>query len=58
MRTAMGLTTLALARYVPFLAYFMALIGSLLTVSVSIIFPAACHLRIFWVRRLTRSLPC
>ncbi|KAK9826368.1 hypothetical protein WJX81_002972 [Elliptochloris bilobata] len=46
-RTSIGLATLALARYVPFLAYFMALIGSLLTVSVSIIFPAACHLRIF-----------
>ena len=56
MRTAIGLSTLAIARYVPFLAYFMALIGSLLTVSVSIIFPAACHLRIFRVRSLPGSL--
>lgn len=49
-RTSIGLATLALARYVPFLAYVMAFIGSLLTVSVSIIFPAACHLSIFQAR--------
>ncbi len=51
-RTAIGLATLGMARYVPFLAYFMSLIGSLLTVSVSIIFPALCHLRIFQARAL------
>ena len=56
-RTSIGLATLALARYVPFLAYVMAFIGSLLTVSVSIIFPAACHLSIFQARHGYPTLP-
>ncbi len=57
-RTAIGLATLGMARYVPFLAYFMSLIGSLLTVSVSIIFPALCHLRIFQARALQLGFVC
>lgn len=49
---------LVAARYVPFLAYVMSLIGSFLTISVSVIFPAACHLSIFRVRRtILQALP-
>lgn len=48
-RTAVAVACLAAARFVPFLAYVMSLIGSFLTISVSVIFPAACHLRIFQV---------
>ncbi|KAK9903315.1 hypothetical protein WJX75_002640 [Coccomyxa subellipsoidea] len=46
-RTLMAAGCLAAARFVPFLAYVMSLIGSFLTISVSVIFPAACHLSIF-----------
>ncbi|EIE22996.1 hypothetical protein COCSUDRAFT_15642, partial [Coccomyxa subellipsoidea C-169] len=46
-RTVMAAGCLVAARFVPFLAYVMALIGSFLTISVSVIFPAACHLSIF-----------
>ena len=46
-RTALAGACLVAARFVPFLAYVMSLIGSFLTISVSVIFPAACHLSIF-----------
>ncbi len=50
MRTIMAGGCLAAARFVPFLAYVMSLIGSFLSISVSVICPAACHLSIFHVR--------
>jgi hypothetical protein len=52
-RTLMAAGCLAAARFVPFLAYVMSLIGSFLTISVSVIFPAACHLSIFRVSNIT-----
>ena len=50
MRTVLAIACLMAARFVPFLAYVMSLIGSFLTISVSVIFPAACHLSIFQAR--------
>ncbi len=44
LRTAVALAILVAARSVPFLAYLMALVGSFMTVSVSVTFPALCHL--------------
>ncbi|CAL8465508.1 g5044 [Coccomyxa elongata] len=55
-RTAMAGGCLAAARFVPFLAYVMSLIGSFLTISVSVIFPAACHLAIFRGKMSRRRL--
>ena len=49
MRTALALACLAAARYVPFLAYFMSLIGSFLTIAVSVVLPISLHLKIFQV---------
>lgn len=45
-RTALALGALLTARFVPFLGLVMALIGSFLTIAVSIVCPAACHLKI------------
>eukprot|EP01025_Chloroclados_australasicus_P023751 TRINITY_DN239_c1_g1_i11.p1 TRINITY_DN239_c1_g1~~TRINITY_DN239_c1_g1_i11.p1 ORF type:complete len:558 (-),score=44.77 TRINITY_DN239_c1_g1_i11:2674-4212(-) len=46
-RTALGLSTLALAAGVPFFGYVMAVIGSFLTLTVSVIFPSMCYLRLY-----------
>ncbi len=53
MRTLLACACLAAARYVPFLAYFMSLIGSFLTIAVSVVLPISLHLKIFQV-----CLPC
>ena len=53
MRTLLAFACLAAARYVPFLAYFMSLIGSFLTIAVSVVLPISLHLKIFQV-----CLPC
>ena len=42
-----GAGALLTAAKVPFFAVFMSLIGSFLTLTVSVIFPSACYLRIF-----------
>jgi vesicular inhibitory amino acid transporter len=42
-RTGLAISCLVTARFVPFLALLMALIGSFLTINVSLIFPALCH---------------
>lgn len=42
-RTAVGLAVLLAARSIPFLALLMSFIGSLMTISVSVTFPALCH---------------
>ena len=47
LRTALGLSALATAAKVPFFAVVMSLLGSFLTLTVSVIFPAACHLKVF-----------
>lgn len=44
LRTVLALAILAAARSLPFLAYVMALVGSFMTISVSVTFPAICHL--------------
>lgn len=46
LRTALALTILFVAKSLPFLAYVMALVGSFMTISVSITFPALCQLQI------------
>eukprot|EP01025_Chloroclados_australasicus_P050364 TRINITY_DN5782_c0_g2_i2.p1 TRINITY_DN5782_c0_g2~~TRINITY_DN5782_c0_g2_i2.p1 ORF type:complete len:507 (-),score=28.15 TRINITY_DN5782_c0_g2_i2:372-1805(-) len=46
-RFLLGFLCLTAARYVPFLAYFMALVGSFLTMGVSVIFPVLCHQQLF-----------
>ena len=51
-------STKFVARFVPFLAYVMSLIRSFLTISVSVISPAACHLRIFQVLPGRSLMPC
>ncbi len=43
-RTALAISILVAARSLPFLAYVMALVGSFMTISVSVTFPAICHL--------------
>ncbi len=43
-RTLVALAILVAARSLPFLAYVMALVGSFMTISVSVTFPAFCHL--------------
>ena len=47
LRTGLGLGALLAAAKVPFFAVVMSLIGSFLTLTVSVIFPAACHLKVF-----------
>jgi vesicular inhibitory amino acid transporter len=47
LRTGLGLSALATAATVPFFAVFMSLIGSFLTLTVSVIFPSACYLKMF-----------
>ena len=49
MRTLLACGCLAAARFVPFLAFFMSLIGSFLTIAVSVILPVSVHLKIFQV---------
>ena len=48
-RTALALSMLAVALFCPFLSLLMALIGSFLTVNVSLIYPAVLHLKIHQV---------
>jgi vesicular inhibitory amino acid transporter len=43
-RTAVAVAILLAARSLPFLAYVMALVGSFMTISVSVTFPALCHI--------------
>ncbi|GMH10547.1 hypothetical protein Nepgr_012388 [Nepenthes gracilis] len=45
-RTALVISTLLVALYVPFFGLVMSLVGSLLTMLVSLILPCACYLRI------------
>lgn len=47
MRTGLGLGALTVAAKVPFFAVVMSLIGSFLTLTVSVIFPSACYLKMF-----------
>lgn len=47
MRTGLGLGALTMAAKVPFFAVVMSLIGSFLTLTVSVIFPSACYLKMF-----------
>ena len=42
-RTALAIAVLMAARSLPFLAQVMALVGSFMTISVSVTFPALCH---------------
>ena len=46
-RTGLGAGALLTAAKVPFFAVFMSLIGSFLTLTVSVIFPSACYLKMF-----------
>ena len=46
-RTGLGLGALLLATGVPFFGYVMAVIGSFLTITVSVIFPSLCYLKLF-----------
>ena len=46
-RTGLGMSALVLATSVPNFALFMALVGSFLTLAVSVIFPSLCYLEIF-----------
>nr|AJP06243.1 BEBT1 [Pinus tabuliformis] len=46
-RTLLVISTVAVALAVPFFGYLMALIGSLLSCSVSIIIPCICYLKLF-----------
>ena len=48
-RSLLALGCLAAARFVPFLAYFMSLIGSFLTIAVSVVLPVSLHLKLFQV---------
>lgn len=60
-RTGLALAMLAAARFCPFLSLLMALIGSFLTVNVSLIYPAVLHLKIHQVTcdaRVTDSRTC
>lgn len=47
LRTALGLSTLGMAAALPFFAALMALIGSFLTLVVSVIFPSLSYLAIY-----------
>ncbi|DBA74354.1 TPA: hypothetical protein ACH3X1_011127 [Trebouxia sp. C0004] len=46
-RTALGLGALLLATKVPYFGYVMAVIGSFLTITVSVIFPSLCYLKLY-----------
>ena len=46
-RTGLGLGALLLATSVPFFGYVMAVIGSFLTLTVSVIFPSLCYLKLY-----------
>ena len=46
-RTGLGLGALLLATKVPYFGYVMAVIGSFLTITVSVIFPSLCYLKLF-----------
>lgn len=46
-RTGLGVGALVLATNVPNFALFMALVGSFLTLAVSVVFPSLCYLSIF-----------
>jgi vesicular inhibitory amino acid transporter len=47
-RTGLSVLALVLAAEVPFFGVFMSLLGSFLTISVSIIFPCLAHLKLEW----------
>ena len=47
LRTGLGASTLVMAASLPFFAALMALIGSFLTIVVSVIFPSMCYLSVF-----------
>lgn len=46
-RTGLGLGALFLATKVPYFGYVMAVIGSFLTITVSVIFPSLCYLKLY-----------
>ena len=46
-RTGLGLGALLLATSVPYFGYVMAVIGSFLTLTVSVIFPSLCYLKLY-----------
>ncbi|GMH43182.1 hypothetical protein BSKO_11104 [Bryopsis sp. KO-2023] len=46
-RTGLGLGALFLATQVPYFAQVMSIVGSFLTITVSVMFPALCHLKLF-----------
>ena len=46
-RTGLGMGSLLIAAKVPFFAVVMSLIGSFLTLTVSVVFPSACYLKMF-----------
>ena len=46
-RTGLGLFALGLAVKLPFFGVAMSLVGAMLTLSVSLIFPTACYLKMF-----------
>lgn len=46
-RTGLGLLALGLATKVPYFSYVMAFIGSFLTLTVSVIFPSLCYLKLY-----------
>uniref|UniRef100_A0A0E0KRG7 Amino acid transporter transmembrane domain-containing protein n=1 Tax=Oryza punctata TaxID=4537 RepID=A0A0E0KRG7_ORYPU len=54
-RTLLVLSTVAVALAVPFFAYLMALVGSLLIVGVSMLLPCACYIRIFGAPSMSRA---
>jgi vesicular inhibitory amino acid transporter len=47
LRTGLGMGSLLIAAKVPFFAVVMSLIGSFLTLTVSVVFPSACYLKMF-----------
>ena len=46
-RTGLALVALMLATKVPYFAYVMAIIGSFLTLTVSVVFPSLCYLKLY-----------
>lgn len=46
-RTGLGIGALLLATSVPYFGYVMAVIGSFLTLTVSVIFPSLCYLKLY-----------
>jgi solute carrier family 32 (vesicular inhibitory amino acid transporter) len=47
-RTGLAASTLVLASKVPFFGIFMSILGSFLTLTVSVLFPCAANLKMFW----------